>query len=121
MDLSTCKRIVLFSTNPKDETEIEFRHFGISARQRQVNKSIKKLVNSNKIPNLAAYNDISDFFMKRRNAASTNAYSSESEIDDLPGSKVTLPTDYLDKKKNTNVALRLHELGPRMKLKLVKI
>ena len=42
-------------------------------------------------------------------------------MDDLPGSKVTLPADYLDKKKNTQVAIRLHELGPRMKLKLVKI
>lgn len=49
------------------------------------------------------------------------AYSSESEIDDLPGSKVTLPEDYQDKKKNTQVAIRLHELGPRLTLRLVKI
>lgn len=64
---------------------------------------------------------MADYFLKGKRAQSTNAYSSESEIDDLPGSKVTLPTDYLDKKKNTQVALRLHELGPRMKLKLIKI
>lgn len=49
------------------------------------------------------------------------AYSSESEIDDLPGSKVTLPEDYQDKKKDTQVAIRLHELGPRLQLRLVKI
>ena len=49
------------------------------------------------------------------------AYSSESEIDDLPGSKVTLPEDYQDKKKDTQVAIRLHELGPRLQLRLIKI
>merc|ERR1712032_410810 len=49
------------------------------------------------------------------------AYSSESEIDDLPGSKITLPDDYMDKKKDSKVAIRLHELGPRLKLRLIKI
>ena len=49
------------------------------------------------------------------------AYSSESEIDDLPGSKGTLPEDYQDKKKDTQVAIRLHELGPRLQLRLIKI
>ena len=49
------------------------------------------------------------------------AYSSESELDDLPGSKIELPDDFQNRKKNTNVALRLHELGPRMTLKLIKI
>jgi ribosome biogenesis protein SSF1/2 len=46
------------------------------------------------------------------------AYSSESEIDDLP---VTLPSDYQDKKKDTQVAIRLHELGPRLQMRLIKI
>jgi ribosome biogenesis protein SSF1/2 len=32
-----------------------------------------------------------------------------------------LPEDFQDKKKNTNVALKLHELGPRLRLRLVKI
>jgi len=55
---------------------------------------------------------------KQRDAG---AYSSESEIDDLPGSKITLPDDYQDKKKNTQVAIRLSELGPRVKLRLIKV
>jgi len=50
-----------------------------------------------------------------------SGYSSESEIDDLPGSKINLPADFHDKKANTQVALRLHEQGPRMTLKLHKI
>ena len=34
---------------------------------------------------------------------------------------VTLPEDYLDKKKDSAVSIKLHELGPRMRLNLVKI
>ena len=123
MNLSACKRVILF--NLKDDNTIEFRHYGLSARQRQINRTIKKLTNKNKVPNLSGYNDIADFILHGQRRQSSNpdygAYSSESEIDDLPGSKITLPEDYQDRKKNTNVALRLHELGPRLNMSLVKI
>ena len=66
---------------------------------------------------MSKFNDLADFIMHNK----ASAYSSESEIDDLPEAKITLPEDYQDKKKNTQVAIKLHELGPRMKLKLVKI
>lgn len=130
MNLSTCKRVVLFNIvdsgdkqkqtggedgdreeKTKDQGPvIEFRHYGVSARQRSVNRGIKKLVNNQKVPNLAKYKSIQDFILRNQRkqtagAASTadslGAYSSESEIDDLPGSKVTLPEDYQDKKKDT--------------------
>lgn len=57
----------------------------------------------------------------RSTGVDPGAYSSESELDDLPGSKIELPDDYQNRKKNTQVAMRLHELGPRMSLKLIKI
>lgn len=83
------------------------------------------MVNNQKVPNLAKFNDIADFVLRnQRNrpaGSDMGAYSSESEIEDLPGSKIVLPDDYQDKKKNTNVAIRLHELGPRLRLKLIKI
>lgn len=119
MNLSQCKRVVLFNLLTDDSGEpegIEFRHYGISARQRSINKSIKRLVNNKKVPNLARYNDVADFIFSKG-----GGYSSESEADDLPDSKIVLPDDFQDKKKNTTVALKLHELGPRLKLKLVKI
>jgi ribosome biogenesis protein SSF1/2 len=47
--------------------------------------------------------------------------TSESEADDIPESRITLPEDFQGKKKNTSVAIKLHELGPRLRLKLVKI
>jgi hypothetical protein len=68
---------------------IEFRHYGISARQRQINKSIKRLINNKKIPNLSRYDDIADFIYSRG-----GGYSSESEVDDIPESKLILPDDF---------------------------
>ena len=75
---------------------------------------------------MARYNDIADYILKNQTKGgqsgdSLGAYSSESEIDDLPGSKITLPDDYMNKKKDSKVAIRLHELGPRLKLRLIKI
>lgn len=94
MNLSTCKRIILF--NLTEDNQIEFRHFGLSARQRQINRSIKKLVNKNSVPNLAKYNDIADYVLhnSRSRSADYGYVSSESELDDLPGSKVVLPDDF---------------------------
>ena len=43
---------------------IEFRHYGVSARQRAVNRGIKKLVNNQRVPNLAKYKNIQDFIFK---------------------------------------------------------
>lgn len=128
MNLSTFKRVVMFNLERDPETGedcIQFRHFGVSTRIRNINRGLKKIVNKNKIPNLAKYDDIADYLLSRKNRGgdsnSTGAYSSESEIDDLPNSKITLPADFQDKKKDNTVSIRLHELGPRMKLKLIKI
>lgn len=122
MNLSTCKRVVMFNkteghseeNGQQKDGEIEFRHYGVSARQRAINRGIKKIVNKKKLPDLSKFNDIADYIL--RGQRDTGAYSSESELDDLPGSKITLPDDYQDRKKGTQVAVRLHELGPRIKL-----
>lgn len=62
-------------------------------------------------------NDISDFIIGKRQGY----VSSDSEAEDLPNSKVELAQDFQGKKKSSNVAIRLYELGPRMKLELLKI
>jgi ribosome biogenesis protein SSF1/2 len=64
---------------------------------------------------LSKYNDISEFALK------TGGYGTDSEAEDLPESKVVLPGDFQGKPKGTKVAVRLEELGPRMKLELIKI
>lgn len=55
-----------------------------------MNKSIKKLINNKRIPDMSKFNDLADFIMHNK----ASAYSSESEIDDLPEAKITLPEDY---------------------------
>ena len=79
MNLSTCKRVVMFNVMESGSKEdgddgeevssssgpvIEFRHYGVSARQRAVNRGIKKLVNNQKVPNLAKYKNIQDFIYR---------------------------------------------------------
>jgi len=68
MNLSTCKRVVMFNIKEGDENStspiIEFRHYGVSARQRSVNRGIKKLVNNQRVPNLAKYKSLQDFVVK---------------------------------------------------------
>lgn len=61
---------------------------------RGINRGLKKIVNKNKIPNLAKYDDIADFVLQKAKQNTASAYSSESEVDDLPDSKITLPSDY---------------------------
>jgi len=51
-----------------------------------VARQVKKLVNTNKVPNLKNMDDISELLLGNK----SGAYSSESEADDLPNSKVTL-------------------------------
>ena len=85
-----------------------------------MNRGIKRLVNSNKVPDISKFDDIAAYILSKA-GQNASAYSSESEADDLPESRVLLPEDYQDKKANTHVAIKLHELGPRLKLKLHKI
>ena len=61
------------------------------------------------MPNLARYNDVADFIF-----AKGGGYSSESEADDLPDSKIVLPDDFQDKKKNTTVALKTGKTREQM-------
>jgi ribosome biogenesis protein SSF1/2 len=102
MNLSTCKRVVMFnlSTDENGEPFIEFRHYGVSARQRAVNKGIKKVINNKKVPDMSKFKDLADYIL-HNNRVSTGGMSSESEMDDLPESKIVLPEDYQDKKGGT--------------------
>lgn len=46
------------------------------------------------MPNLAKFNDVADFVLRNQRITDAGAYSSESEVEDLPGSKIVLPDDY---------------------------
>jgi len=56
-----------------------------------VHKSIKRLINSHKTPNLAKFNDISELILQNQGIQD---YSSGSEMDDIPESRIVLPEDF---------------------------
>jgi len=85
-----------------------------------VNKGIKRVINSKRCPDMSKFNDLADYILHNRSATS-GAMSSGSEAEDIPEAQITLPEDYLDKKKDSKVCIKLHELGPRMRFRLNKI
>ncbi|XP_022241580.1 suppressor of SWI4 1 homolog [Limulus polyphemus] len=81
-----------------------------------MSKAVKKLIQS-KIPDLSQYRDVSEFIMK-----SGNLSESEAEVDG-PENQVILPQNISSRGNiaSHKSSLRLIELGPRLKLQLIKI
>lgn len=65
---------------------------------------------------MSKFDDISDYILRE-------AVVSESDVEDGDESTVTLAQNYhgRNNRKNEQRAVRLQELGPRMKLQLVKV
>lgn len=110
--LSSLKRCVLLSYNPVSKL-IDLRHYSVTVVPVNLNKGVKKVV-TRTIPNMSKFDDIADFVEKGH-------LLSDSEFDDeethvmLPQN---LPRGNLADNKS---ALRLHEIGPRVTMRLMKI
>uniref|UniRef100_A0A0E0KDK7 Brix domain-containing protein n=1 Tax=Oryza punctata TaxID=4537 RepID=A0A0E0KDK7_ORYPU len=111
--LSTCQRILLIQFDREKEI-INFRHYSIKLQPVGVTRKIRKLMQNNQVPDLRDLNDVSDYVTKA-------GYGSESEVDD-EAATVSLASD-VDKlnRASRKSAIRLQEIGPRMKLHLVKV
>lgn len=140
MKLSQARRIVLLNYNSATGT-IDWRHYLISVRPVGVSKSVRRVVEGSrstsrssraKLPDLSSTQDISDYVLGRTTSTSctngefeTDASEAESEAEDVadPRNKVHLHDRYVGRGNaaNTQKAVRLREIGPRMELKLVKI
>lgn len=112
--LAEIKRCALFNYD-KETGEIDFRHYNIEATPVGINKGIKRLLKP-KIPDLGKLNDISDLVIG-------GAYLSESEGEEPNDSHVTLPQRMSGRGniKSSQSAIKLTEMGPRLKLELIKI
>ncbi|MCL7024828.1 hypothetical protein MKW94_030019, partial [Papaver nudicaule] len=113
VDLKSCKRIVLLNYD-KETKLIDFRHYSVRLQPVGVSRKVIKLVQTHQAPDLSKLQDVSDFITRA-------GYGSESEPDD-EASMVTLASD-LGRliKASAKSAVRLQEIGPRMKLRLIKI
>ncbi|WFD36147.1 hypothetical protein MCUN1_003022 [Malassezia cuniculi] len=150
MRLSQARRIVLLSYNAETRT-IDWRHYLISVRPVGVSRSVRRIIEGTTrassasagsvtgrgadgqrrgraMVNLANANDIADYVVRGSAAVAgedTDNSEAESEAEDMadPQNAVELAQDYLGRGNaaNTQRAVRLREIGPRMELRLVKI
>ncbi|TPX50825.1 hypothetical protein SeMB42_g00308 [Synchytrium endobioticum] len=114
MQLADAKRVVLFNLDG-DTGDIDLRHFMIEVRVTNVSRPIKTLLKTN-IPNLGSFDDISDFILRGGDV-------SDSEAEDAPDTTVSIPEKGIggNKRQSEQRAVRVAELGPRLKLTLVKV
>lgn len=112
VNVGTMKRCVLFSYNPVTKL-VEMRHYSIQIVPVGLHKGVKKIVQGT-IPNLSKCTDISDYFLNGGGAS-----DSEMEEDD----ETTTVRDVNPKIEceNNKSSIKLHEIGPRLTLELVKI
>ncbi|CAM9842110.1 unnamed protein product [Phaeothamnion confervicola] len=116
--LAECRRVVLFHYD-RAAGEVEMRHYGVSATPTGVTRAIRKVVQA-KVPDLRKLEDISEFV--QGGAGVGAGLLSDSEADD-EDSKVVLP-DKFGGRGNARAqrsTVKLQELGPRLRLKLMKV
>ncbi|CAI7899194.1 unnamed protein product, partial [Closterium sp. NIES-53] len=111
--LSDCRRVLLLNHDPASGT-IDMRHYAITARPVGVSKPLRNLVHHHALPNLSHLSDISELVTRPA------AYPSDSEADE--GSRVQAPQDMgRGVRAAQQSQVKLHELGPRVTLLLVKV
>eukprot|EP01018_Ginkgo_biloba_P038109 Gb_33229 [translate_table: standard] len=111
--LSSCQRVVLLTYN-KETKLIDFRHYAITLQPMGVSRRIRKFVQNRQVPDLRGLDDVSEFITKP-------GYGSESEMED-EAATVRLANDCgRVNQASTQSAVKLHEIGPRMSLQLVKV
>jgi len=133
--LKDCRRVVLFhlieeeSSDEKSEDEtpavkqrIEIRQYAIRATPVGVDKKVRRLIQS-KIPNLSKVQDIADYIAGTANATTSVDAASDSEPEDGSNNVVQLAQNYVGRgnKSQGKSALKLVELGPRLRLELIKV
>jgi ribosome biogenesis protein SSF1/2 len=99
---------------------IDFRHYRIKTVASGINKKLKRILTGKKLPNLKNYEDIGDYILGQQ----ATDMVSESEFEELPDSHIELEQSVSKRKQATKTrqaSIRLYEVGPRMKLRLVKI
>lgn len=106
---------VLLLDHDQDSGLIRVRQYSILVQPSGVSKNLKALLRRRGLPDLGGCADVADFLTR-------SGYGSESEGEDAETSRVELDQDM----GRGNVAarqsrVRLHEVGPRLTLELVKI
>lgn len=116
LQVKNCRRVIILQYEPRT-SQILLRHYLVTAAPVGLNKGIKKLIKS-VIPDLSNLDDIADFVKPEMQTA-----MSDSEAEDAPDARITLPQSFHGRgnRAQAKSAIRLHELGPRASLQLLKV
>ena len=118
MSIAACRRVLLLHKKPEAEGDgIELRQYMIKATPTGVSRGVKKLVRAQNVPSLGRYADVADFLLRGK----SGAYSSGSEGETDDEEKTELPQATHAAKQGQQVSIKLHELGPRMQMRLIKV
>uniref|UniRef100_A0A8C9A7F0 Peter pan homolog n=1 Tax=Prolemur simus TaxID=1328070 RepID=A0A8C9A7F0_PROSS len=115
VNLNTIKRCLLINYNPESQ-ELDFRHYSIKVVPMGASRGMKKLLQE-KFPNMSRLQDISELL-------AMGAGLSESEGEPDGEHNITELPQAVSGRGNMQAqqsAIRLTEIGPRMKLQLIKI
>lgn len=117
LQVKECRRVVILQYEPRT-SQVFLRHYLITAAPIGLNKSVKKLLKS-QLPDLGSLQDISEFVTKESFVRGL----SDSEAEDAPDAKITLPQNYHGRgnRASNKSAIRLQELGPRLDMQLMKV
>ena len=134
--VGTIRRVLLLNKD-KETGIIELRHYVIDTKLVDVSRNVKKLINvkshlNKKLPNLSKTKDVADIILDPYAQA---GFTSDSEVEDDSivevnegddSSVLTKPSAEESKIETApgqkrKKAVKLSEIGPRMKLELIKI
>ena len=95
---------------------IDLRHYSISTRPVGLPRSVRKTsVSTAALPNLSKLDDVADFVLNG------NGYESMSEVDEDEKVDIHIPSIKQENPRIQQRAIKLCEIGPRLRLELVKI
>lgn len=109
----------------EEDEEVEVRHYAIRATPVGINKKVRRIIQA-KIPNLSKLEDIGDYITGSTASGAPVAAASGAMSDSEPEdetSQVVLPQKFAGKGnlQSHKSALKLVELGPRLRMKLTKV
>jgi ribosome biogenesis protein SSF1/2 len=113
--LAACRRVVLLDRDASTDT-VRFRHFAVTVKPAGLSRNVRKLAAEAQIPNMRGARDISELLL----GGGGGAGGSDSEYEDET-CQVRLTGNVGRTADGSQSIVRLVELGPRMRLKLVKI
>jgi ribosome biogenesis protein SSF1/2 len=128
--ISSVKRVLMIHKD-QETGAIDLRHFAIDTKPVEGSKNIKKLITAKhnlhkKLPNLSNSTDVSELLT---DPYSIGGFTSDSEVEedsvvDVPETTTSTGKNNTTVETETNVrkkAIKLTEIGPRLRLNLTKI